>query len=242
MHSAKKTIKVSLIIPLFNEEERVHNLNTLWDYIKNKKYIKELIVVNDGSTDRTKSLLAVFQKRTKCRMISYRKNRGKGYAIRKGILSARGTHTVFMDVDLSTPPTMLGELRKVIRNTDIIVGTRKNRKAVLLQRQSKIRELMGSFFTSISQKIVGVDVSDFTCGFKCFTKKAAKNIFIKQRINRWAFDAESLFLAKKYGFSISEFPVEWRDIKGTKVRFPQDAIQSFIDLIQIRINDVLEKY
>jgi len=242
MYSAKKTIRVSLIIPIFNEENRVHNLNTLWNYIKNKKYIKELIVVNDGSTDRTKNLLTAFQKRTKCRIISYRKNRGKGYAIKKGILSARGTHTVFMDVDLSTPPNMLGLLKKVIRHTDIIVGTRKNKKAILLQRQSKIRETMGTFFTFISQKIVGVDVSDFTCGFKCFTKKAAKKIYAKQRIDRWAFDAESLFLAKKYGFSISEFPVEWRDVKGTKVRFPQDAIQSFIDLLQIRINDVFEKY
>lgn len=242
MHSAKKIIKISLIVPLFNEEKRVHNLNTLWEYVKNKKYVKELIVVNDGSIDRTLIFLKDFQKKTKCTLISYRKNQGKGYAIKKGVLSAQGTHIVFMDVDLSTPPAMLGELRKVIRHTDIIVGTRKNSKAVLLQRQSQIREIMGTFFTSISQKIVGVNVSDFTCGFKCFTKKAAKNIFIKQRINRWAFDAESLFLAKKYGFSISEFPVEWRDVKGTKVRFPQDAIQSFIDLIQIRINDILEKY
>ena len=242
MHSAKKPIKISLIIPIFNEEERVHNLNTLWDYIENRKYIKELIVVNDGSTDKSLTLLTNFQKKTKCKLISYRKNKGKGYAIKKGILSARGTHVVFMDVDLSTPPKMLGGLKKIVRYTDIIVGTRKNNKAILLQRQPRIREVMGAFFTSISQKIIGVNVSDYTCGFKSFSKKAAKKIFTKQRINRWAFDAESLFLAKKYGFSISEFPVEWRDIKGTKVQFPQDAIQSFLDLIQIRLNDIFEKY
>lgn len=242
MHSEKKPIKISLIIPIFNEEERVHNLNTLWDYIENRKYIKELIVVNDGSTDKSLTLLTNFQKKTKCKLISYRKNKGKGYAIKKGILSARGTHVVFMDVDLSTPPKMLGGLKKIVRHTDIIVGTRKNSKAILLQRQPRIREVMGAFFTSISQKIIGVNVSDYTCGFKSFSKKAAKKIFTKQRINRWAFDAESLFLAKKYGFSISEFPVEWRDIKGTKVQFPQDAIQSFLDLIQIRLNDIFEKY
>lgn len=242
MHSAKKPIKISLIIPIFNEEERIYNLNTLWDYIENRKYIKELIVVNDGSTDKSLTLLMNFQKKTKCKLISYRKNKGKGYAIKKGILSARGTHVVFMDVDLSTPPKMLDGLKKIVRHTDIIVGTRKNNKAILLQRQPRIREVMGAFFTSISQKIIGVNVSDYTCGFKSFSKKAAKKIFAKLRINRWAFDAESLFLAKKYGFSISEFPVEWRDIKGTKVQFPQDAIQSFLDLIQIRLNDIFEKY
>ncbi len=242
MYSAKKTIQISLIVPVFNEEGRVHNLDMLWAYVKNKKYIKELIVVNDGSTDKSLILLTNFQRKTKCKLISYRKNKGKGYAIKKGVLSARGTHVVFMDVDLSTPPKMLGELKQILRYTDIVVGTRKNNKAVLLQRQPKMREAMGTFFTSISQKIIGVNVSDFTCGFKSFSKKAAKKIFTKQRINRWAFDAESLFLAKKYGFSIQEFPVEWRDIKGTKVQFPQDAIQSFFDLIQIRLNDIFGKY
>ena len=242
MHSAKKAIKISLIIPIFNEEKRIHNLDVLWDYIKNKTYIKELILVNDGSTDMTAILLRVFQKKSKCKIISYRKNKGKGHAIMKGTLFARGTHVVFMDVDLSTPPKMLGELKKIIQRSDIIVGTRKNDKAVLLQRQTAIREGMGRFFTSISQKILGVNISDFTCGFKCYKRNASKKIFTKQRINRWAFDAESLFLAQKYGFSISEFPVEWRDVRGTKVRFPQDAIQSFLDLVQIRINDILEKY
>jgi len=242
MYSTKKTTKISLIIPIYNEEGRIHKLNTVWSYINNKKYIKELIVVDDGSTDRTALFLNIFKSKTKCVVVSYRKNKGKGYAVKKGILSARGSHMVFMDVDLSTPLKMLGKLKKMARTADIIVGTRKNSKAILLRRQSKIREVMGKFFTYISQKIIGVGVSDFTCGFKCFTKKAAKKIFKKQRINRWAFDAESLFLAKKYGFSIREFPIEWKDEKGTKVRFPQDAIQSFIDLIQIRLNEVLERY
>lgn len=242
MHSTKKPIKISIIIPIFNEEKRVHNLEKLWGFIKNKKYIRELIVVNDGSTDKTLSFLKLFQKKTKCIVISYRKNKGKGYAIKKGALSIRGTHGVFIDVDLSTPPKMIGELKKIIKSADIIVGTRKNSKSILLQRQSKLREVMGKLFTFISQQIMEVYVSDFTCGFKCFTRKAAKKIFSNQHVNRWAFDAEFLFLAKKYGFSLSEFPVEWMDVKGTKVRFPQDAVQSFIDLIRIRINDIFGKY
>ena len=242
MRSTKKPTKISLIIPLFNEEKRVHNLNTIWAYTHKKKYFRELIIINDGSTDKTLNFLNTFKKMSKCKLISYRTNKGKGYAIKKGILTARGTHVMFMDVDLSTSLRMVDELIKIIIKTDIIVGTRKNNKAVLLQRQSKIREGMGKFFTFISQKMIGVNVSDFTCGFKCFTKKAAKKIFQKQQINRWAFDAESLFLAKKYGFSITELPVEWKNAEGTKVKFPQDIIQSFVDLIRIRLNDIFEKY
>lgn len=242
MHSAKKPIKISVVVPLYNEEDRVQNLHLLWRHIKNKSYIKELILINDGSTDKTKKLIDEFQRKTKCKVVSYRKNKGKGYALRRGLLSAVGTHSVFMDVDLSTPLNMLGRLRKVIASADVIVGTRKNEQSRLIKRQPALREIMGKFFTSLSQKIMGVDVSDFTCGFKCFTKKAIRKIFAKQRINRWAFDAETLFLAKKYGFKVFEFPVEWKDVRGTKVRFPQDAIQSFADLFQIRLNDILERY
>lgn len=242
MHSTKKRTTISLIIPVFNEEGRVHNLDILRAFIKNKKYIRELIIVNDGSTDKSLSLLKAFQKKSRCILLSYRKNRGKGYAVKKGILAGKGSHVVFMDVDLSTPPKMLGELKKIINSSDVIVGTRKSKRAVLLHRQSRIRETMGKLFTYLSQTIMGVPVSDFTCGFKCFSKKSAKKIFAKQRISRWAFDAESLFLAQKYGFSISELPVQWNDVRGTKVRFPQDIVQSFFDLIQIRINDILEKY
>lgn len=244
MHSTKKkhNIKISLIIPVFNEEKRIHNLKTVWSFIQNKTYIRELIVVNDGSTDNTKKFLSDFQKMTKCVMVSYRKNKGKGWAIRKGIEVARGTHVVFLDVDLSTSPKMIGELKKMIDTKDVIIGTRKSSKAVLAKRQPKLRENMGKFFTLLSQTILSVHVSDFTCGFKCFTLKAARHIFKKQQVKRWAFDSESLYLAHKYGYSIEEIPVEWKDAGGTKVRFPQDAISSFFDLLKIRINDLLGKY
>ncbi|MFH0773112.1 MAG: glycosyltransferase [bacterium] len=244
MHSTKKKRKIalSLLIPVYNEKDRIHNLNILWRFIKSKKYIKKLIIIDDGSTDNTKSFLLEFQKKSKCTIISYRKNKGKGWAIKKGVEVATGTHVVFMDADLSTPPKMLGILNNFIQKKDIIIGTRKNSKATLLHKQPKIRENMGNFFTLLSQTILSVHVSDFTCGFKCFSLKAAKKIFKKQHITRWAFDSESLFLAKKYGYSIEEIPVEWSDVRGTKVQFPQDAISSFIDLLKIRIYDLLGKY
>jgi dolichyl-phosphate beta-glucosyltransferase len=244
MHSSKtkQKLRISLLVPIFNEEARIHNLNYLWTCIKKKSYIKELVVINDGSTDGTKRLLAEFQKKSHCTIISYRKNKGKGWAIRKGVEAAKGTHIVFMDVDLSTPPKMLDMLKKTIHEKDVIIGTRKSNEAILLQRQTKLRESMGKFFTLLSQTILSVYVSDFTCGFKCFSNKAAKHIFKKQRVSRWAFDSESLFLAQKYGYSIGEIPVQWKDVRGTKVRFPQDSITAFIDLLKIRIDDFLGKY
>lgn len=229
-------------MPVFNEEKRIYNLKNLWAFIKDKQYIKELIIVNDGSTDNTKKIVIDFQKATKCIVVSYRKNKGKGWAIKKGVERARGTHVVFIDIDLSTPPKMLNKLKKIIQTKDVIVGTRKNNEAVLSKRQPRLRENMGKLFTALSQMILTIQVSDFTCGFKCFSINVAKHIFKKQQIKRWAFDSESLFLAHKYGYSIGEIPVEWRDARGTKVRFPQDAITSFFDLLKIRMNDLLGKY
>lgn len=244
MHSTKnkQNIHISLIVPVFNEEGRIHNLKTLWMYTRNKSYIKELIVVNDGSRDKTLHILENYKKQMRFKLVSYSKNKGKGHAIKRGVEKAKGTHVVFLDVDLSCPPETILDLKKIITNADIVIGTRKNDTAILLERQSFIRENMGRFFTWLSQHILAVFVSDFTCGFKCFSKKAAQKIFSKQQIKRWAFDSETLFLGRKYGFSIVELPVQWRNQKGTKVRFPQDLISSFIDLLKIRINDLLEKY
>jgi len=244
MYSTKKgkPTKLSLIIPVYNEEKRIHNLFLIDSFIKNKRYIKELIVVNDGSKDKTLHMLRKYKEEIRFNLISYTKNKGKGYAIKKGVEKAKGSHVIFMDIDLSTPPETLLLLMKNIGKVDIIVGTRKNQESILLKRQSFIRENMGKFFTWLSQCILSVSVSDFTCGFKCFSKKAAKKLFAKQRIKRWAFDSEALFLARKYGFSLWELPVQWKDQKGTKVRIPQDVINSFIDLVSIRINDILGKY
>lgn len=244
MYSTKKRkpIKLSIIIPVYNEEKRIHNLFEIDSFAKNKRYIRELIVVNDGSKDKTLPILKRYKEKIHFNLVSYSKNKGKGYAIKRGVEKARGSHIVFMDIDLSTPPETFVLLEKNISKADVIIGTRKNETAILLEHQPFIRENMGKFFTWLSQQMLSVLVSDFTCGFKCFSKNSARKIFAKQRIKRWAFDSETLFLAKKYGFSLWELPVKWTDQKGTKVRFPQDVIGSFIDLISIRLNDVLGKY
>ena len=233
-----KPIALSVIVPVYNEEERVHNLAQLCMFLAGKKYIRECIVVNDGSIDRTLTLLHALQKKYRFHLISYKKNRGKGYAIKKGIEQAKGSHVVFVDVDLSTDLSAFDHLLKMLPHAHIVIGTRKNKHAELVERQSLLRESMGRFFTFLSQIISGVFVSDFTCGFKCFERTIAGKIARKQRIYGWAYDVEYLYLGKKMGSKIAELPVKWKNDQRTKVRFPQDIITSLRDICLIRLQDV----
>lgn len=241
MRNTKK-ITISLVVPVFNEAKRIHNLVTIDEYVKGNKQIKEIIVVNDGSTDETIKTIKSTKYNSHISIVSYKKNQGKGYAIKKGVLSARGTHVIFIDVDLSTPLTMIEKAVKQFGSYDIVIGTRKNKNAHLKKRQSFLREWMGKGFTFLSQTLLHVSVTDFTCGFKCFTTKSARHIFSKQMIRRWSFDAEALFLAKKYGYTIGEVPVTWKNDPHTKVRFPEDIIISLFELFAIIQNDHQGKY
>jgi dolichyl-phosphate beta-glucosyltransferase len=237
MRSTKKINKVllSIVVPVFNEEIRVNNLYKLHEHITKKKYIKECIVVNDGSSDTTLSQLRTIRLKTKIKIVSYKKNRGKGYAIKKGIEKATGTHAVIMDVDLSTDLRVLDELIPLLKTERVVVGTRKNPHATLIQRQPVLREMMGRAFTTLSQWVTGVTVSDFTCGLKCYEMGVAKKIAKLQKIDRWAFDNEYLYLASKMGIHIAEIPVIWKNDRKTKVRFPQDILTSLRDLLRIRL-------
>lgn len=235
---------ISVIVPVFNEETRVkNNLELIDSYLNLKKIKHEIIVVNDGSEDSTLEILSSLEKNLAFKTISHQKNLGKGAAIKSGVNQAEGELILFTDVDLSVPieftATYLDELRK---DVDVIIGTRANQKSRVELRQFWLREFMGEMFTVLTNLILQVGVSDFTCGFKLFRKEAAKKIFNRQVIKRWAFDAETLFLAKKYGFSVKEIPVVWRHRSGSKVRFPKDLVETLFDLVRIRINSFLGQY
>lgn len=228
---------LSIIIPLYNEEKRIKKLIKIYNFLKSIKISYELILINDGSKDKTLAFLKKLPPECKYKLISYEINQGKGYAIKKGMLAANGKHRLFTDIDLSTPIEEINNFLPYLKKFDIIIGSRKTKGSKLEKRQPFIRESLGKIFTFISQIFLKLDISDFTCGFKCFSQKAAIEIFSRQIIRRWGFDSEVLFLAKKFNYKIKEVPVTWIDDPKSKVKFPQAIISSLTDLVWIRLNN-----
>lgn len=240
MARKKSKIYWSIIVPCYNETRRIDNLIRIFTFLRKLKRTWEVIVVNDGSSDDTLTKLKILKKKYDFNLISYSKNRGKGYAVKKGMLTARGEHRLFLDVDLSTPIETIDKFAEFVDKNDVVIGTRRNKLSKVLVHQSPLRENLGRVFTFLSQVVLGANISDFTCGFKCFSETSAEKIFAKTRIYRWGFDSESLFLAKKYGFSIKEVPVTWKNDQGTRVKFPGDIINSLTELLRIRFFDWVE--
>lgn len=237
-----KPVFLSVIIPVYNEVKRLHNVSKFIAYLSKQKFSSELIIVNDGSQDNTKEQLKQLQQKNKFLLIDYPVNKGKGFAIKKGMLKASGKYRLFADVDLSTPIEEFSRFLPFLKNADVIIASRKTTGSKLLIRQSFIRENLGKGFTFLSKSLLGVQVSDFTCGFKCFSARASQKIFSQMRIDRWGFDAEVLFLATKYNYPIKEITVSWKNDPNSKVKFPQDLIRSLSDLITINLNNWRGRY
>jgi dolichyl-phosphate beta-glucosyltransferase len=233
---------LSVVIPVYNEEKRLSSLTDVALFLRGQAFTTELIVVNDGSTDETSRLLARLDAQFGVRVLSYSVNRGKGFAIRTGILAATGAYRLFMDVDLSTPLKEIDHFLPLLGRYDIVIGSRKREGAQILVRQPSLRENLGFVFTLTSRWLLGLDVTDFTCGFKCFSASAAQTVFSRARIDRWGFDAEALFIAKGHGLTVHEVPVVWRNDEQTKVRFPRDLFGSAWELAALRVNHALGRY
>lgn len=227
---------LSIIIPVYNEGKRLNKLSRFYQFFNKQKFGYEIIIVSDGSTDNTLGRLSVLLKKFKFKLITYEQNHGKGFAIKTGMAAAEGKYLLFSDIDLSTPIEEFDKFLPFFKKNTIIIGSRKAVGSMLYKRQGFIRESLGKGFTLLSRVVLNLQISDFTCGFKCFPKRA-KKIFAVQKIARWSFDSEILFLAKKYGYKIKEVPVTWSNAPGTKVKFPQDIITSFMDLYRIRFRN-----
>ncbi len=238
----KATPYWSIIVPVYNETRRLGNLSAIVRFLNSMPETWELIVVNDGSTDDSLDLITKMNRAQQFTIVSYPDNRGKGYAIKRGMLAATGEYRLFLDCDLSTPIEEIDKIRPLVEKYPVVIGTRKTKGAKVLVHQPWLRETLGKGFTFLSQIFLSVNVSDFTCGFKCFSETAAQKIFSKSLIYRWGFDSEILYLATKYGYPIKEVPVTWKNDLFSRVKFPQDLITSFADLFHIRLNDLYNRY
>ncbi|MGE5279813.1 MAG: dolichyl-phosphate beta-glucosyltransferase [Deltaproteobacteria bacterium] len=241
----KRAPEVSVVIPLYNEERRLAgNYEKITAYLAAKHPACEIILVDDKSTDRTIAVArGLMRRHGEERLLALGCHLGKGGAVREGMLRARGAYIVFMDADLSTPIEELAKFEPLMRSgADVMIGSRKKEGARIMRRQPRLREFLGKMFTRLGNALVAPGISDFTCGFKGFSARAARKIFSHQRITDWSFDAEILFLAQRFRYPIHEIPVLWRNERGSKVRVLRDVCVSLLGLLRIKTYDFLGAY
>lgn len=237
--------KLSVIIPCYNEEKRFgEGFSHYISYLKKQKYPWELILVNDGSKDKTLELMKKSAKENKnAKVVDYSQNHGKGYAIVQGVKAAKGDYILFSDLDHSVSiDTIESFFNYFNKGFKVVIGSRRVKGAKLIKRQHAAREFLGRGFTFLVKIFVDWQIKDSTCGFKAFEKNIAKKLFKKITIYDWAFDAELLFLCRKHHIKFAQAPVAWGDVRGSKVSLKKDVFRSFLGLLKIRINDFQKKY
>jgi len=237
-----KEIFLTIVIPMFNEARRIAPfLNDVIKYVNRCTYNYEILLVDDGSTDDTVPLIKNLLKQHvpgRYRIEQLKPNQGKGSALRTGMLAARGSYILFLDADGSTAITELDNFIPTFSaDHDIYIAVRTKKHSEPLKRK-----LFGYGYILLANCILGMWLSDFTCGFKCYSRQAARTVFNRQRFNNWSFDAEDLFIAKKLDYRIKEIPVYWKHVGGSKVRVFTNVIVCGIDLLKIRVNGLLGRY
>ncbi len=235
----------SIVIPAYNEGARLGaTLEKVLGYVRQQGWDAEVIVVNDGSRDNTAEIVRSFAaSNPMLRLVENPGNRGKGYAVRNGILNSRGEIVVFSDADLSSPIEEMPKLLQALASgADIAIGSRWLRAELQTRRQSLHRQLFGRVFNGLNRIILGLQFKDTQCGFKAFTRRAALTILPLQRIERWGFDPEILFLARKFGFRVDEIAVRWGHAGGTRINPLVDGARMFQEMLRIRWYDMTGKY
>jgi dolichyl-phosphate beta-glucosyltransferase len=229
---------LSIIIPSYNEELRLPaTLDRIADYLQTYKGTAEVLVVDDGSKDGTAAVAEYFCiKIPKLRVVSNGVNRGKGYSVRHGMQEARGRVTLFTDADLSAPIEEAGKLIDALETHDVAIGSRAMDRSLISVHESPFREFAGIVFNKIVRLILWLPFVDTQCGFKAFRRETCSILFEQQRIERFGFDPELLYLARHHGLRTVEIPVRWGHSPATKVSMMRDSMRMFIDVFTIRWN------
>ncbi len=232
------TIVLSIVVPAYNEEDRLGStLKRMLAYFDGQQTAYEIIVVDDGSTDSTVEIVKhISERRAQVRLLSYASNRGKGYAVRYGMLRAQGARILFCDADLATPIEEIEKLSAQLdAGFDIAIGSRDVVGSQLIKRQSFVREMGGRTFNKIVQLMAVPGIHDTQCGCKLFTRSASQTVFRRCQVDHFAFDVEMLYLAiKVFGLKVAEVPVRWAHQEGSKVRFVRDAWRMLKTVFRIR--------
>ena len=235
---------LSIIIPSYNEELRLPaTLDRIVLYLQTSHGTAEVLVVDDGSQDRTAAVAESYRaKIPSLRVVSNGVNRGKGYSVRHGMREARGRIALFTDADLSAPIEEAGKLIEALENSDVAIGSRAVDRSLITVHESPFREFAGIVFNKIVRIILWLPFVDTQCGFKAFLRERCGIIFEQQRIERFGFDPELLYLARHHGLHTVEIPVRWGHSAATKVSMLRDSVQMFIDVFIIRWNALTGRY
>jgi glycosyltransferase involved in cell wall biosynthesis len=231
-------ITFSVVIPAFNEADRIGpSLQRVWDYLRSRYGAGgfEVIVVDDGSRDSTVVVVERFMARApELRLIRLSQNRGKGAAVRIGMMAATGRAVLFSDADLSTPiEEVESALRLLADGGDVVIGSRALAGSRILVRQHRLRELMGRLFNRLTRILLQIPFRDTQCGFKLFRREAAHAVFHRARIDGFAFDVEAILIAMQLGYAVHEIPVRWINDPASRVTLIRHPAQMLADLWRI---------
>jgi len=235
----------SFILPAYNESERLtSSIPKVLEYIHGRGLQAEIIVVNDGSTDTTAEVVRQFAAANPMIVLLENPgNRGKGYSVRNGMLHAKGACARFTDADLSSPITEADKLFAALADgADVAIGSRWLKRELQTERQPFYRQLYGRLFNLGLSIVLRLNYRDTQCGFKAFTRQAIQVIFTRQRVERWGFDPELLYLARKYKLKTVEVPVEWAHDHRSKINPFRDGMRMGMDVLHIRWNALMGRY
>lgn len=238
----KEPVFISVVIPVYNEENRIRAfLSSVVEYVRKKDFSYEIVIVDDGSKDATVTMIESLLKEMlsgKYTILKLPANLGKGAAVKRGMLEATGEYVFFLDADGSTS---IEEIDNFIPHfssqLDMYIATRTIKHNAPLKRK-----FFGYGYIYLANFMLRLGVPDITCGFKCYKQTCAQEIFSRQTLNNWSFDAEDIFIARKHGYRIKTLPVHWKHTGGSKVKVLKNVFTCGLDLFRIRIYDIKGMY
>ena len=235
----------SVVIPAYNEAIRIEaTLDRVLAYVYAQKWNAEILVVNDGSRDATREIILRYATaHPMLQLVENPGNRGKGFSVRNGVLHSKGESIVFTDADLASP---IEESEKLLAaldaGADVAIGSRWLDPSLQTRKQPFYRRVLGRIFNVALRLILGMNFKDTQCGFKAFKREAAQAVFPLQIIERWGFDPEIVFLARRLGYRVEEVAVKWAHQENTKISPIKDGLRMFTELLTIRWYAVTGRY